>query len=725
MRVLSLAALLLCCALVAQARGGKQVVLPSQSTEAGTASHAGAAALSAALKGVESLLAKGEAAIHARGKGGKSFCDSTLASLSAEEKRVSGQIAAAKAAKAKAEADSEETTATLPDIDARIGAKKAVVDAKQAEIDAGDKEREEAVAAFDARTKEHRDVLSVIDSLTKALKAKLTAPAGEGDDAEDVSASLLQLAVDSRRRLSRTLRGRLSALVSAAGKVHAGNAAEVSQLLSVCARVRGALTDSLHGYSAEEKESAAAWSAQRQELRAQLKLVEDDLAGPLGEKRAANEKLAHLARVAYEKGDALERWDKLLAGVRKQAGAQEQLCAASAAVNAAQSSERAAAVGRAHTLTKRALERAEAVSNFARRAAPLAVVTDAWLHPGLGDNWSPFHALHSHPAYMMNNESVVTLAGSVTGHARSRLVLESQERIAQLPEAFAPAGWTTLPVLSNHVFGRLDIGPRGSLLATDASNRAGTSLDGLSWLSRHAATRPLPLVEAAWANYDRLHAQAGFYKDTDGQVHLSGFLRRIADGDDADSAVIAVLPEFYRPQERSVHIAVSAGRVARVDVLPNGEVRAVSATTALSLAGIVFPVNGDVWDVVPLAGKWKPQPEPFEAAAFFKDAYGVVHLKGAINSGHVQYKEALAFTLPPHARPAQWSFFIVSSGDTYGRVDVFPDGRVVPTIGKEHDYISLAGVRFPTAASSRADAGLPSEEHVMPSLRAEVDADDK
>jgi hypothetical protein len=80
--------------------------------------------------------------------------------------------------------------------------------------------------------------------------------------------------------------------------------------------------------------------------------------------------------------------------------------------------------------------------------------------------------------------------------------------------------------------------------------------------------------------------------------------------------------------------------------------------------------------------------------AFWKDAFGLVHLRGVMKSGTVG---SPAFTLPPSYRPPAVERFVVLSNDAVGRIDVGTDGTVTPKSPSSNIYVSLSGIRFRTS----------------------------
>lgn len=89
------------------------------------------------------------------------------------------------------------------------------------------------------------------------------------------------------------------------------------------------------------------------------------------------------------------------------------------------------------------------------------------------------------------------------------------------------------------------------------------------------------------------------------------------------------------------------------------------------------------------ANSWVNYATTTAPAAFWKDAFGVIHLQGLIKSGTVG---SAAFMLPPGFRPDYQHVFGVVSNGAIGRVDVFADGSVVPASPSSNVYVTLDGI---------------------------------
>lgn len=109
-------------------------------------------------------------------------------------------------------------------------------------------------------------------------------------------------------------------------------------------------------------------------------------------------------------------------------------------------------------------------------------------------------------------------------------------------------------------------------------------------------------------------------------------------------------------------------------------------TTSSAFAWIAGPAFQNAW--VNYGGGQSP-------AGYGIDGLGFVHLRGLIKSGLVA-SGTIIFTLPAGYRPEYEEIFCVSSNDgaeTFGRVDVLPNGNVVINKGG-NAFLSLDSICF-------------------------------
>lgn len=97
--------------------------------------------------------------------------------------------------------------------------------------------------------------------------------------------------------------------------------------------------------------------------------------------------------------------------------------------------------------------------------------------------------------------------------------------------------------------------------------------------------------------------------------------------------------------------------------------------------------------IVPtLLNSWVNFGAGFGNAGYYKDAFGIVHLRGTVATGVA----GLIFTLPAGYRPAGRSIFCVIANNALGRVDVDTNGDVIQTIGS-NVFVSLESITFRAA----------------------------
>ena len=105
-------------------------------------------------------------------------------------------------------------------------------------------------------------------------------------------------------------------------------------------------------------------------------------------------------------------------------------------------------------------------------------------------------------------------------------------------------------------------------------------------------------------------------------------------------------------------------------------------------------------------GRWQNLGAPWQPAAFYKDAFGIVHLEGVVwdNFG---LNQSRIFILPAAYRPAAGHIFVVTGRENtdaregHGRIDVASDGAVALVIRPDSDgsfgalaHLSLDGISF-------------------------------
>jgi uncharacterized protein (DUF433 family) len=89
--------------------------------------------------------------------------------------------------------------------------------------------------------------------------------------------------------------------------------------------------------------------------------------------------------------------------------------------------------------------------------------------------------------------------------------------------------------------------------------------------------------------------------------------------------------------------------------------------------------------------------EGYAPAGFFKDSLGIVHLRGIVTHGLIDWGKGVIFILPTDYRPECRSAHTVALGEgAIGQLDVDRNGEVIACFGKGV-YLSLDGVTFRAA----------------------------
>jgi len=89
---------------------------------------------------------------------------------------------------------------------------------------------------------------------------------------------------------------------------------------------------------------------------------------------------------------------------------------------------------------------------------------------------------------------------------------------------------------------------------------------------------------------------------------------------------------------------------------------------------------------------WQNFSATYDTAAFYKDALGIVRLKGGVSTGA---SATTAFTLPENYRPTKRLWLVtVGSAGAIARVIIEPSGTVSPAGSTASSFTSLEGLSF-------------------------------
>jgi hypothetical protein len=103
-------------------------------------------------------------------------------------------------------------------------------------------------------------------------------------------------------------------------------------------------------------------------------------------------------------------------------------------------------------------------------------------------------------------------------------------------------------------------------------------------------------------------------------------------------------------------------------------------------------ITPEAWHNVTYQNSWVDYGLGNAGAGYWKDVFGIVHLRGAVKSGTIG---AGIFTLPTGYRPPFNCSFTVTSGTspTLGRVDITTAGSVTAAVGS-NTFFPLDGITF-------------------------------
>lgn len=127
----------------------------------------------------------------------------------------------------------------------------------------------------------------------------------------------------------------------------------------------------------------------------------------------------------------------------------------------------------------------------------------------------------------------------------------------------------------------------------------------------------------------------------------------------------------------------------RMDML---EGMALDARPPVPPAPFVLPIP-EGWISPAFAGAWINFGGGYNPAGYFKDPWGIVHLRGRISSGDMN---SAVFTLPTGYLPAFTERATASSASVIAIVEIAPSGDVTPVVGTNVS-ISLDGITFRAA----------------------------
>jgi hypothetical protein len=181
-----------------------------------------------------------------------------------------------------------------------------------------------------------------------------------------------------------------------------------------------------------------------------------------------------------------------------------------------------------------------------------------------------------------------------------------------------------------------------------------------------------------------------------GIVYLSGSLRQPS----GSANEFAALPAVAWPaRELAIALDTSDGVLGRLDVLPDGELSAFSATpsdaqTFTSLAGISFPSRAIFRNNLNLLNGWKAGNV---SRPTYSLVHGVVYLSGTMHQS--SSTNELFARLPASVRPAHVLYITTYTGIyNSGNLQIDPDGAMYSSGADARHFSTLSSISYPLAS---------------------------
>jgi hypothetical protein len=201
--------------------------------------------------------------------------------------------------------------------------------------------------------------------------------------------------------------------------------------------------------------------------------------------------------------------------------------------------------------------------------------------PTLGNSWVDYGSGFDGAGYYKDADGTVYLQGLIKdGTATNGTVLFT------LPSGYRPGRRLVFLVVtagSPVATGRIDVFSNGEVQIVTGSN-TWLSLSGISFTT---ASTTAPTLTNSWVNYGGgTFADAGYYKDSDGVVHLTGLIKS---GTASANTVITTLPAGYRPGNNALQPIQRSSGFGAVFVEADGELKVgLASSTWTSLDGFSF-----------------------------------------------------------------------------------------------------------------------------------------
>lgn len=152
------------------------------------------------------------------------------------------------------------------------------------------------------------------------------------------------------------------------------------------------------------------------------------------------------------------------------------------------------------------------------------------------------------------------------------------------------------------------------------------------------------------------------------------------------------------PPRRDILARASEGQVSQGPQIPRTlahRVRNLEKKTRDRSTTFAAPITS--WEdmELPLSSSWVPFGSPYAAPGYYKDAAGVVHLRGVMKNGDVGPVYQMDTGYLPEIRSVHMA---LGAGLAVARIDVMLDGTVQMVGFTDNSLISLDGIRWRAAS---------------------------
>lgn len=333
-------------------------------------------------------------------------------------------------------------------------------------------------------------------------------------------------------------------------------------------------------------------------------------------------------------------------------------------------------------------------------ASTASVTIPRWAPYIFQNNWNDYGYVEwGGTGYTKTSSGLVILKGMI---ARNQGTNVNNETLFTLPAGYRPAIGAIYQNISNGANVRIDIHTNGDVRIQGTGHGPWVNLNGIAFYpSGKTFTAATPysngwgtFTNATWA------AAASFHQDTDvSRVEVRGM---VGYGTTADNTAIWNLPAAVRPPQymhlpaqangtdQTVGISASSGNVVAKGYAGSATWYSIHAIYPYGLAtGTTCTTQ---WCNLSLQSSWVNYGGEFTTGQYTKASDGVVSLKGLIRNGSTSYGNTIA-VLPAGYRPTHQLMYNVRTNTGMGRLDVYPDGRIVYVSGTNPWY-SLDGINF-------------------------------